>query len=151
MVKSGIGLVLAACFFLPACGSDDEAPKDETATDAIEIEGSWTATFAGQESGDEEINDEAWTSFATQAIVEFSNEDNYAIWQNPDDAQYNPSLFGQNVWTEVEDGSFYYCTVAYMSETAEATEADAEPTHTSDLDNAGCGAMDAPWTKLTRK
>jgi hypothetical protein len=150
MVKSGIGLVLAACLFLPACG-DDEAPADDTETGAIEIEGSWTATFAGMESGDEEISDEAWTSFATLAIVEFSNEDNYAIWQNPDDAQYNPGMFGRNVWTEIDDGSFYYCTVAYMSETAAATEADAEPADTTDPENSGCGAMDASWTKLTRK
>jgi hypothetical protein len=148
MVKSGIGLVLATCVFVCGCGddADESKPDDGTQTQAIEIEGSWTGEF-----GDEEISDDAWTSFATQAIVEFSNEDNYAVWQNPDDADFNPSLFGRNVWTEIEDGSFYYCTVAYMSESAEATEDDAEPVDMGDLDNAGCGATDSPWTKLSRK
>ena len=148
MVKAGIGFVLAACVFVSGCGDDgdDAAPDDGKQTDAIEIEGSWTGEF-----GDEEISDDAWTSFATQAIVDFSNEDNFAIWQNPDDADFNPSMFGRNVWTEIDDGSFYYCTVAYMSETAEATEDDAEPTDTSDPDNAGCGATDSPWTKLSRR
>jgi hypothetical protein len=143
MVKSGIGLVLATFLFLPACGGDDEEPEKEAGS--LEIAGSWTGTF-----GDETISDDEWTSFATQAIVEFSNDENFAIWQNPDDVKYNPGKFGRNVWTDVDGGSFYYCTVAYMSETAEATETDAESADTSDLDT-GCGAMNAPWTMLTRK
>jgi hypothetical protein len=144
MVKFRIGLVFAAFLFLPACGGDEEAAKNDAGS--LEISGTWTGDF-----GDETISDETWASFATQVIVDFSNEDNFAIWQNPDDAAYNPGMFGRNVWTEPDGGSFYYCTVAYMSASPEATETDAEPADTSDLDMSGCGAMDAPWTKLTEK
>jgi hypothetical protein len=142
MVKSDVSLVLLAALFLPACG-DEDSPSDEK--EAIEIEGSWVSPY-----GDERITSDAWTGFAAQAIVEFSNEENFAIWQNPADAPYFPELFGRNVWTEIEDGSFYYCSVAYMSETAEATWDDAEPADPDDLET-GCGAMGAPWTQLTRK
>jgi major membrane immunogen (membrane-anchored lipoprotein) len=140
MVKSGVSWVLLAALFLPACGDEDDP-----APEAIEIEGSWTSQY-----GDERITSDTWTSFSTQAIVEFSNEENFAIWQNPADAPYFPEMFGRNVWTEIEDGSFYYCIVAYMSETAEATEDDAELADPDDLE-MGCGATGSPWTELTRK
>ena len=147
MVKVGVFLVLVSCAMTLACGDgDDSATDDGSSTDSIEIEGTWTSNFGGEEA----ISDEAWTSFAAQTIIEFSNDENYAIWQNPSDAEFNPDMFGRNVWTEIEDGSFYYCTVAYMSETAEATEDDAEPADANDFET-GCGALGSPWTQLTQQ
>jgi hypothetical protein len=155
MVKTGVLLVFLSCAATFACAdgdvkADGSGGSSGSSSDSIEIEGTWTASFLDMEIGDEVISDDAWTGFSTQTIVEFSNEENYAIWQNPDDAMYNPSMFGRNVWTEIEGDSFYYCTVAFMSETAEATADDAETADENDLET-GCGAMSSPWNEMTRQ
>ena len=150
MVKAGTLFVFLSCAATFACGDDGDVEPDDGTSESIEVEGTWMASFLGMESGEEVITDDTWTGYVSQTIVEFSNEENYAIWQNPDDAMYNPSLFGRNVWTEIEDGTFYYCTVAYASESAEATEDDAEAADENDFET-GCGAMSSPWNQMTRQ
>jgi hypothetical protein len=157
MVKSSVLFLFLACGLFAGCSDGDSTdPADEStggsggsgggAPGPIEIEGEWTSDF-----GTESIDDDSWEGGGSTAIVEYSNAENYAVFQNPDDAMYFPGMFGRNVWTEIADDSFYYCTVAYMSESADATEDDAQPFDDSDPDNGGCGDGGYPWTKLTRQ
>jgi hypothetical protein len=156
MVKTGVLLLLLTCGLASGCGDGDGTEADDAGTggsggsggnppEAIEIEGTWVSEY-----GAETIDEEAWSGASSATIIDYSNAENYAVWRNPDDAMYFPGKFGRNVWTEVDDNSFYYCTVAYMSDSAEATADDAEPFDDSDPDTGGCGAMDSPWTKLSR-
>jgi hypothetical protein len=104
----------------------------------IEIEGEWLSNFGGTES----IDSDTWGG----AVVEYDNQDNYAITQNASDAQYNPSLFNKLVWTEIEDGSFYYCFVDFGLATAADARNTAMTTDDSDPENSGCGGFS--WTRL---
>ena len=80
MVKSGIGLVLVTCVFLPACGGDDDPSKEKA---GIEIEGSWVTTSTSF-TGTEVIDSDSWsadygTGATVSEIVQFSNGDNDAV------------------------------------------------------------------------
>ena len=143
MVKLGIGLVLAAFVFLPACGgSDDETPEETS--DSIEIGGTWISVFGGTET----IDDESWTSESPggsypSEIVEFSNADNAAVLLAGD------GTYGRNVWTTPSDEGFHYCTVSYGKDSVEAAIDESVIADESDLDASGCNAF--PWTQLTRE
>lgn len=127
-------------------GSGGSAGSGGNAPGPIEIEGNWVSEY-----GPETIGEHYWETTVPAVIVEYSNQENYAVLRNPEDAEFNPGKYGRNVWTEIDDDSFYYCTVAYMSETPEATADDAEPADSSDPESGGCGEASFPWTKLTRQ
>ena len=137
MTKSAIGLVLLTCVFLPACG-DDEA-------DSLEINGEWDS----DQMSTEVISDDSWNvegemySFSSE-IVEFSNEDNSAVLLASD------GTYGRTVWTDITDGSFYYCGVSFGQATPEAAVDESQPFDSSDP-TTGCGTNGFPWTMLTRK
>jgi hypothetical protein len=144
MVKSGVSLILAACFLLPACG-DNGDDGDGGGNEHLEIAGDWESDF-----GTEDIADASWsTSFGsdvyTDEIVEFSNDDNDAILLSED------GTYSRKVWTEIDDGSFYYCIVSYDKTSAEEAVSESEPYDDGDPLNVGCGAADFAWTLLTRR
>ena len=138
-----IGLIFLASVCLPACGDDDGGDQAE---DGVEIEGTWVSNFESTEV----IEGDSWSvdsSFGTSVseIVEFSNDDNSAVLGAED------GTFGRVVWTEITDGSFYYCNVSYLEASVEDAIANSQPTDTSDPLNSGCGAGDFGWTMLTRQ
>jgi hypothetical protein len=142
MTKSAIGWLLAVCVGLPACGDDDA----QEGTASLEISGEWESNFMSTEV----IADGSWSvdsSFGTSIseIVEFSNDDNAAVLLGDD------GTYGRNVWTEIEDDSFYYCVVAFGQATPETAVAESEPYDASDPLNGGCGSGDFGWTMLTRR
>jgi hypothetical protein len=137
---------LASTLFLTGCGDDDPAAPAKAPT-GIEIAGTWSSNFGGTEI----IADESWTAFdSTSEIAEFSNSENVAITRNPEDADFSPGKYNRNVWTEISDGSFYYCTADFALDTLEDAQAADTVPDDSDPDNTGCGGGN-PWTKLTRE
>ena len=143
MVKSGIGLVFATFLFLPACGGDDEASPNE-GTGEIEVEGTWASNFGATEV----IDHHSWSvdygmGATVSEIVQFSNDDNAAVLQGPDD------LYSRYVWTEVSGDVFHYCTVSFGKASAELAVSESEVADDSDPDTTGCATF--PWTKLTRE
>jgi len=130
------GVLSLACV---ACGDEDEEAA------GIEIEGTWSSNFGGTET----IDDDSWASESSSftsvsEIVEFSNEDNMAITRSPDDGTY-----GRNVWTDVDGGRFYYCTIAFMQDSADAAWAAGGTPDATDPATSGCGGFS--WTELTRQ
>jgi hypothetical protein len=108
----------------------------------IEIEGRWHSNWGGIES----IDSDAFTGYGTSAITEYDNQDNSMITQNPPDASWAPSKFNKIVWTELEGGTFYYCTVAFSLDTAEAARSSTATADDSDPESGGCGGFS--WTRL---
>ena len=143
--------------------------KSET---EIEVVGLWNATAVGHWS-QTNISAEHWESYT---IEECDNDANWVIVRMPDDHEHNPNTHSKRVWTDLDqDGSFYYCEVAYgletenmtralewpMDEVCDAEEHDSENgekkylcfrNSTSQLDDSnpgegGCGNFS--WTKYT--
>ena len=106
----------------------------------IEIRGSWTSNFGGEEV----ITPLMW---GAASIKLFDNTANWSVTQNAADDMWNPSKFNKIVWTELADASFYYCTVDYGLDTLEAAKTSTQTADSSDPDNSGCGQFS--WTKLT--
>lgn len=110
----------------------------------IELTGTYTTQFEGTEV----ITATTWDFGIETAIVDWDNEDNWAVTQNPDDAEMNASTFNKVVWTEPDtDGVFYYCTVDFGLETEESARNSEESADSSMPEEGGCG--DFPWTKMT--
>jgi len=167
--------VLFLALALPACGGDDDAlptagsggtgttggsggrggsggsgGESGSGSEALEIDGRWDGDFGSVEV----IADTSWsvdygTGASVSTIVSFSNDDNAAITQNADDAEYDPSAYNRIVWTEIADDSFYYCTTDFGLDTLEEAEQADTPADDSHPGESGCGA--SPWTKLIRK
>ncbi len=146
----------ALCLGVTGCGGDDDAaPSTQTKQD-IEVKGTWTNADFGET---DVIDDEAWsTDYGSGAtvsnIVEYSNAGRTAVILSPADAMFNPSTYGQLVWTAVADSSFYYCAASFGCATADqAKNGPADGTCTlstvddGDLDGMGCGGF--AWTKLS--
>ena len=148
-----LSFVLAAAVGALGCGSDNgDASADAagSAADAlrgpqIEVAGTWTSSF-----GEETITSASWaSSMVTAAVVEFDNDGNGAITQNPADADYAPEKFNKLVWTDPSGDTFYYCTVDFGLDTAEAAKATTKTADDKDPEKSGCG--DYGWTKLVKK
>jgi len=119
---------------------------------SIEIAGAYDSVYGGVET----ITDTTWETASeeypafTMRIDSFDNEANIAITQNIADENYTSAGFNKIVWIEPDaDGVFYYCTVDYELESAEAAAASEETADTSDPETGGCGGF--PWTKLLPK
>ena len=131
-------------------GGGDEAGSGGATVDSgspaggIEVAGMWMSMY-----GDETIDDTMWGG---SALISYDNTANEAITQGApteDDAGVEmDGTFSKIVWTEPEDGAFYYCFVAYLEPTAAAADAASMPADDSDPDTGGCGDSDFPWTKL---
>ncbi len=106
----------------------------------IEVHGRWMSNFGTEEV----ITPLKW---GTASIKQWDDIDNWAVTQNADDDMWNPSKFSKVVWTELNAGSFYYCTVDYGLDTLEAAKTSTQTADSSDPDNSGCGTFS--WTKLS--
>ncbi len=78
--------------------------------------------------------------------MSFANDQNWAIIQMPEDAEWNPGTYSRFVWTEPMDGRWFLCIVAYDLETAEAAETSTATADASSPLEGGCG--DFPWTEM---
>jgi hypothetical protein len=141
--------ILAASLGSFGCGDEEEA-QPSPMQGPIEIEGTWTSNFGATEI----IGGDVWASespsFTSEArIEEYSNATNEAVTQNPEDDAFNPSLYNRIVWTEIDGGSFYYCTTDFGLESAATAAALNTPVDASNPEEEGCG--DFAWTKLTRQ
>ncbi|MGD8861607.1 MAG: hypothetical protein PVI30_16480 [Myxococcales bacterium] len=128
---------------LTACGDDAGGGAADDAGGSngeIEVAGTYDSDF-----GAETIDSTMWNG---SDVVDFDNDDNWAVTQNADDADFDPGKFNKVVWTEpAEDGAFHYCTVDFGLGTADEavdTELTADDT---DPESGGCGGF--PWTLLT--
>lgn len=142
--RVALALGLAGTMALGACAEDEVTAP---AGDKIEVAGTWTSPFS---SDGEVVSDSVWgTPDFMVDVVSFDNAANFAVTQNLATADYAPSKFNKNVWTEPDATGFYYCTVAFGLDTAEAAAAaDASLADASDLEGAGCGGFG--WTHLTK-
>lgn len=156
-----LALLTVALTVAPACGSDDDAGNNgggqadagadaggdtggDVSGSAIEIVGTYDNNFGGTET----ITADTWDVGVVQTIIAWDNAENWTVTQNPDDAEFSPSKFNKLVWTEPDaNGEFYYCTVTFDEETAEAARTTDKTADPSDPENTGCGGF--AWTKLT--
>lgn len=165
MRKSHFGLVLASLMLtVSACADHNDAPGAGAAGDggapggvgsptdggsggdgpspALELIGRYDDGFGNEVV----ITQDYWDKSAIRA---YDNELNVVYTQFPADDQYNPNKFAKTVYTELENGAFYYCLVVYSASTLSEAQADTTPTDDSDPDNGGCASF--PWSKATVK
>ena len=92
------------------------------------------------------IDDEVWEmGTSTFTLIDFSNDEGWAIVENGADNEFFAESFSRFEWTR-KNGQLFYCQSVYASSTAE--EAQDEPrADASDL-VTGCGASFA-WSSLT--
>jgi hypothetical protein len=114
--------------------------SDGSDGEAIEIMGSWDDNFGGHA----EITESMWGDYA---IAMYDNADNWAVTQNPEDSEWDPSKYSKIVWTEIaDDFSWYSCIVDYGKDTAEEARDSEQTADDSDPANEGCGEF--AWTKM---
>lgn len=148
MLKNSFAI--ACLFSLAACGTenDDATPPpvvDPPAT--IEIAGEHCSNFGDTQT----ISVDSWRSVgegydSTYQVMSYSNEDNWAVIQNPADAEWDPSKFNAIVWTEPEDGVFYTCWAGVGFDAVDLINFEDLVFDISEPEIGGCG--DFPWTKL---
>ena len=138
-----VALLTVVSLGFVACGGDDEDPEvtPDVMQGALEVEGQWGSAFGGVD----EIGEGKWGG---AAVVEYNNEENWAITQLPETDEFNPSKFNKLVWTEPKDNEFYYCWVDFGLDSAAEAKATDKTADVSKLDD-GCGGF--PWTKLSPK
>ncbi len=122
--------------------TNNATTNNATTVDAIEVEGTWDTQFDTTEV----IDEFEWNSVP---IIEFNNDDNYAILQSPEDDMFTPNQFSRLVWTEPAGDVFYYCTVDFGLDTLEEAQNSTSTADDTDPETGGCGGA-FPWTKMTR-
>jgi hypothetical protein len=146
--------LLASVALFTACGdgssSGGEGGKPQGNL-PIEIQGTWTSNFGGEET----ISNTSWSSaydaetVVASKVVYYNNTTNTAVVQSAEDASFFANTFSKHVWTEISDNSVYYCIVAYAKSTQEEALQAAETADATSPETSGCGGF--PWTKLTRQ
>ncbi|MGM0557990.1 MAG: hypothetical protein ACQEVA_16510 [Myxococcota bacterium] len=127
----------------PAEGGCGDFPWTKMST-PIELIGRYTTQFDSTEV----ISATTWDFGVETSITTWDNDENWAVLQNPEDADSGPNTFSKVVWTEPDaEGVFYYCTVDFGLETQEAAENTAETADDANPEEGGCG--DFAWTKMT--
>lgn len=152
MIKNSL---MAVCFLgLVACGAQEDdhdhnhvTPPGNT-VNTIEIAGEYCSNFGDTQN----ISDDSWRSVgetydSSYEIMSYSNEDNHAITQNPEDAEWDPLKFNLIVWTEPVDGTFYMCWAGTGFDAIEMINFEQIEFDSSDPEVGGCGGF--PWTRLT--
>lgn len=144
-----LSLATSACSEATDDGGNNATTNNEQNKSGIEIAGTYDSNFDTVETISEiswkvESNDYPTTD---SPIIDYDNADNWVVTQNPDDAEYSPGKFNKIVWTEPgADGAFYYCTVDYGQDSAEAAQNTDNTADDSDPANGGCAGM--AWTYL---
>ncbi len=122
--------------------ADADADADTDVDADIELAGYWNDSWGGSHVIDNESWDQGYALFH---IATYDNDANYAIAQNDERNDYNPSLWSRFDWYIEGGGRVWYCQTAFDAadlESAESTPA-ADPTS---LAVSGCGGF--PWTEL---
>ena len=137
-----------------ACGDDDfqenqnqnqnqnqHENDNQGEDDEIAVAGAWENQFGTTEVIDEEMWDFMY-------LVDYDNDERWAVTQNPDDDEHNPSAYNRLEWLPIEDDVFYYCIVAFGLATEQDAHEIEEGADSDDLDE-GCGGFE--WTEMTRQ
>ena len=109
----------------------------------IEIAGAYRDNY----SGTHRVTDESWNSGASMFhVIEFSNEERWALARNDGQNEFNPDAYSRFDWTVAGD-RLYFCQSAFASETVE----DARDVPAADPDDleSGCGSAGFAWSALT--
>lgn len=115
----------------------------------IEIAGSWKTPFANGDDDSVVISNLSWSEpFLKVGVVEFDNEANVAITQNPSDSPEGvmPNLYNRVVWTEPAADGFSYCITDFNLQTLDEARASTATADPNDLES-GCGGFS--WTTLS--
>ena len=131
------GLILS--LFLTLSCDDDSEDGD------LEISGSWTEDYGNTTIS----NDQFLAPLGLSNIVEYNNSNNTFYFQMSEDDLYSPNKFGRVVWTEIEDDSFYYCTIVYGKDTLAEAKADMTTADETDPASGGCGGF--PWSQASKE
>ncbi|HEU5075687.1 MAG TPA: hypothetical protein VFU02_15950 [Polyangiaceae bacterium] len=118
----------------PACDAPPSAAE-------IEIAGAFRDSY----DGTHRIDDEVWQMGASSFdLVDFSNDERWAIAENAADNEFFPESFSRFEWTD-EDGVLFYCQSVF----AASSEDDAREAPRADASDllAGCGNF--AWSSLT--
>ena len=149
MIKNSLA---AICFLgLVACGTQEDTQDNNQgvlAPDTIEIAGEYCSNFGDTQT----VTEDSWRSVgesydSSYEIMSYSNEDNHAITQNPEDAEWDPLKFNLIVWTEPVDGAFYMCWAGTGFDAIEMINFDQIEFDSSNPEEGGCGGF--PWTRLS--
>lgn len=147
-------LSLLACGEMAEDNNPDVQPNNTTNNKnnepmmkALEIEGTWEDTFNGGMSAGELVISE--TNWGAMKLIDHSDEENWAITQNPSDSPFDPDKYLRIVWLEPDATGFYYCMVAFSLDTEEEARTSMAMADSSDPDNSGCGA--SGWSKAVPK
>jgi hypothetical protein len=143
-----LGLVVyASVIFLIIGGCNVDEENNPAANSNIEISGNWQDDFGGNYTIDNSVWNIDGSYITKSAIIKFDNSGNYAITQYSADDLYNPNEFNKIVWTEIQNNSFYSCTVVY----GKISAAEAESTTlTADSNNLSNGCDGFQWTLMNR-
>ncbi len=132
---------LIALVGIAGCGDDD----DDGMTNEFELVGTWSSNFGGTET----ITSTSWDfGFTVATLVEFDETANVAITQNPPDASFNADLYSRIEYTEPDNDTFFYCTVAFGLPTLDAARTSTQTADATDPSSGGCGGF--TWTQLSR-
>ena len=152
-------ILFATCLALTACTDDGTGETETGETETGETETGETETgetetgepgelvIAGMytdEWGDAHtITDESWTNAAGRfEIVEYDNEQMYALAQNAETNEYFPGLWSRFDWAWDGD-TLYYCQSVFDGESIDVARAGAA--NAADLE-LGCGGF--AWTRM---
>ena len=122
----------------PLAGGCGDFPWTEMRA-PLEIKGDWHTSY------DENVTLTTFVWRSTETLIRHHNEDNWAISRVADDAEWNPGTFSKHVWTEVEEGTFWLCTVGFGFESVEEAIADTTEADATNPAESGCGAFG--WTQ----
>jgi hypothetical protein len=117
---------------------------------SIEVVGSYEDQYGGQH----DISTGLWQGSSSNFhLLSFSNEDNWAVYQNDCDNDYSPGLYSRFDWTSVDSGAagaagagstLSFCQTGYDQPTPRAAT-DLSPADAGDLET-GCNGF--PWSDL---
>jgi hypothetical protein len=113
--------------------------------EAISFRGSYMNNFDGMETVTATVWDQGGS---VMRLVDWNEDENWVVTQNPSDAMSNPDLFNRIEFTEPDPatGSLYYCFVDFGLDTAEDARQSTATADASEPEDGGCGMF--PWTRL---
>ena len=108
---------------------------------ALTTAGVWQDNY-GEET---KITSAAWGS---SRVIDYNNEEAWAIVQSPADDEYTANQFSYVVWTEIDAaGTWANCTVAFGIDDLDEARMTENTADESDLSGEGCNGF--PWTIMS--